>query len=348
MMNFSWDNYERYVEHIVKDENVSLPSPIKINSQSNNIGFQYKRKRNSIVCSNACITNILLCSAYRFSPRKTRKLLFLYYLAHKNLINHRLNSSMYLFYKICKVLDRKWKKVFGIAKNVYLNEITAFLIGHETAHACFKADAKYKDTVTKKIKEFLVDTNAPKNLRERYALSLIPESITEKEIEEFACDYIGLKHLFKSYASLHDYSSEQIKELIGQLLCIVTMQMYPSNIDTLYSFKLSKKGLSLHAHKHVASVYRLGLAAYFIQDTLIDEYDFDYSSFLDDQIKLSKTLLDGIWTVDVSSLLTIMNMVKMNEPPELEDIDRVIEHFKIFSDISEAIRGLLLGEEHKD
>ena len=244
---------------------------------------------------------------------------------------------MYLFYKICKVLDRKWKKVFGIAKNVYLNEITAFLIGHETAHACFKADAKYKDTVTKKIKEFLVDTNAPKNLRERYALSLVPESITEKEIEEFACDYIGLKHLFKSYASLHDYSSEQIKELIGQLLCIVTMQMYPSNIDTLYSFKLSKNGLSLHAHKHVASVYRLGLAAYFIQDTLIDEYDFDYSSFLDDQIKLSKTLLDGIWTVDVSSLLTIMNMVKMNEPPELEDMDRVIEHFKIFSDIFSAV-----------
>ena len=40
-------------------------------------------------------------------------------------------------------VDRKWKKVFGIAKNVYLNEITAFLIGHETAHACFKADAKF-------------------------------------------------------------------------------------------------------------------------------------------------------------------------------------------------------------
>lgn len=344
-MNFSWDNYEGYIERIVENENVSLPYAVKINSQGQNIGFKYNRKSKCIICSDACITNVLLCASYRVSNKAIGKLLFLYYLAHHNLTNRRLNSSMYLFHKICKTLDRKWKKIFGIAKNVYLNEITAFLIGHETAHACFKADAQYKDSITKIITENLFNLGTLKTLRERYLSNQISESITDKEIEEFACDYIGLKHLFKHYISLHNYTKEQIEELISQLLCIVMMQMYPSNMDTLQKFELFKEGTSLHVHKHIAAVYRLGLVTFFIQDILISEYDFNYSNFFNEQMKLSRTLLDGIWTINLSKLLTISNMVRLNEPPELEDTNRIYEHFQIFSDISEAIKRTLLGEK---
>ena len=120
------------------------------------------------------------------------------------------------------------------------------------------------------------------------------------------------------------------------------MQMYPSNFGTMQSFNLFKGGFSLHTHKHIACVFRLGLATTFIQELLSDKYDFDYKPFFTEQMKLSKKLMDGIWRLDFSSQLTLMSMVR-NDEEHSDDIEAINEHNKVFSNISEEIQEILLG-----
>lgn len=343
-MAYGFDDYRQYVNDIVEGEGIQLRSPLKVNDQSLAIGFKYSKKTNTILLGQNSLTCILLYASYRVSPKKIRKLLFLYYLAYQNLSNCRLNSSMYLFQKVCNEMDKRWKQISGVANNIFINEIVAFLIGHETAHACFKADPEYKKRVSDKIKEDCPTTGDAKSLRQKYAFSLIPDSITDSELEEFSCDYISLKYFFKHYIKYENYSIDDIKELITQLLNIVMMQMYPSNFDTMHQFNLLKGGFSLHTHRHIACVFRLGLATASILDTIDDQYDFDFKPFFDEQMKLSKKLMDGIWRLDFSSQLTLMSLVRSEEEPNTTDIDRINEFNKVFSNISEEIQKILLGQ----
>lgn len=344
----SFEDYKQYINDIVEGEGIKLRSPLSINNQSLKIGFQYSKKTNAILCGQNSFTCILLYASYRISQKKIRKLLFLYHLAYINLSNCRLNSSLFLFKKVCKEMDKKWKQISGFANSIYINEIVAFLIGHETAHACFKADAEYKKRITEKIKEDFPTTNTPKSLREKYAFSLIPDSITNTWLEEFACDYIGLKYLFKNYLKYESYSIDDIKELITQLLNMVMMQMYPSIFSTMQQFNLLKGGVSLHTHKHIACVFRLGLATSAIQNCIDDKYDFDFRSFFEEQMKLSKKLMDGIWKLDFSSQLTLMSLVRSCEKANTTDIESIKEFNTLFSNISEEIQKILLGEGKKE
>lgn len=343
-MAYGFDDYRQYVNIIVDGEGIQLRSPLNVNDQSLSIGFKYSKKTNSILFGQNSLTCILLYASYRVSPKKIRKLLFLYYLAFQNLSSCRLNGSMYLFQKVCKEIDKNWKQISGIANSIFINEIVAFLIGHETAHACFKADAEYKKRIADKIKEDFPTTGEAKSLRQKYAFSLIPESITDSELEEFSCDYISLKYLFKHYLKYENYSIVDIKELVTQLLNIVMMQMYPRNFDTMQSFNLFKGGFSLHTHKHIACVFRLGLATAAILDTIDDKYDFNFKPFFDEQMKLSKKLMDGIWRLDFSSQLTLMSLVRSDEKPNTTDVERINEFNKEFLNISEEIQKILLGK----
>ena len=343
-MAYEFDDYRQYVNGIVQGEGVQLSSPLKVNDQSQSIGFRYSKKENIVLFGQNSLTCILLYASYRVSPKKIRKLLFLYYLAYQNLSSCRLNSSMYLFQKVCNEMDKKWKQIYGIANGIFIDEIVAFLIGHETAHACFKADTEYKKRITCKIKENFPTTGEAESLRQKYAFSLIPDSITDAELEEFSCDYISLKWFFKHYVKYEKYSIEDIKKIITQLLNIVMMQMYPSNFSTMQSFNLLKGGFSLHAHKHIACVFRLGLATAAIIDIIDDKYDFDFKSFFEEQMKLSKKIMDGIWRLDFSNQLTLMSLVRSNETSNMVDIEHVNEFNKIFSNISEEIQKILLGK----
>lgn len=342
-MSYVFDDYKQYVDDIVDGEGVQLRSPIIVNDQSLTIGFKYSKKVNSILFGQNCLTCLLLYASYRLSLKRIRKLLFLYYLSYQNLANCRLMSSRFLLKKLCNETDKRRNKICGIANGVYINEIVAFLIGHETAHACFRVDTELKKKITERIKEEFPTTGDLKSFRQKYAFSLIPDSITDSELEEYASDYVGLKYLFIRYIKYENYSIDNIKELIIQLLNIIVMQMYPSNFSTMQSFNLFKGGFSLHTHKHIACVFRLGLATAFIQEFLSDKFDFDYKPFFAEQMKLSKKLMDGIWRLDFSSQLTLMSMVRNDEEPSY-DIDAINEHNKVFSHISEEIQKILLGQ----
>lgn len=342
-MAFVFHDYLEYVKEIVDGESIKLGSPINIDYQSSEIGFTYRKKTNTIFLGQNSLTCILLYSTYRLSPKRIRRLLFLYFLAYSNLSKYKLDSSLFLFQKICKEMDKQWMHLNGLANSIYLNEIISFQIGHETAHACFKADEEFKKRIIDRIKENFPTTGDAKSMREKYAFGFVPESISDNELEEFACDYISLKYLF-TRIRYENYTTDEVKELIVQILNIVLMQMYSSNFGTMEKFKLLKKGVSMHVRKHIVCLFRLGLATASIQEFIDNKYAFDYKSFFDEQMRLSKKLLDGIWRMDFSSQLTLISLVRSPEVANTTDFYRINEYKKIFSNISEEIQNILFGK----
>ncbi len=218
-----------YVNQIIKGEGVHLECPINIDMNSKDIGFKYIKKNNTISLGKNSFTFLLLQIAYCTSPQMIYKIIFNYYFAYDNLINYKFGLSCRLLAEILNdlVKDKKYKKLNKTISRRCLNEVIAFIIGHETIHACCRIDTSYKNKIVEPIKQQV-----------KYMISVIGgnkrkdfiESLTDQQIEEIACDQKSIFYLYEHYLK-NDKTNDIKEELNETLMNIVLMQTYIGHLE---------------------------------------------------------------------------------------------------------------------
>ena len=321
------------------NEDLILGKPISLNDQYDGPGFLRKRASNTICFGQVSLTFAILYVLYCKYPKEFRRLLFLYTLACDNLQGLRLKSYAIYFKEIEKELNKKYNKLEGRANGIFINEIFAFLIGHETMHACYRYNDEYKKKIVSYLDESILnDIPEGKTYREKYSFGIVPKAMTEKQKEECACDHISLKHLFGDLIN-KDISDEQLNELIDQILYTLMMQKYPANLDIMRNFSLKNGSISKHHNLQVAIMIRISYAAMVIQD-LFPEKDLDLQKRCKRINKFSAKLMNGI--VYKNSFKSIFTIIP-DESQTLEE-DLIQEANEIFRRLTNDIQNILLSQ----
>ncbi len=333
------DDLSNCVNHIVYSEGLGLDRTISINNQSYHYGFKYNKKQNTIYIGQVSLTFAILNVAYCLYPKLYQRLLFLYTLVCDNLANSRLNSYTIYLEEIEKELNKRHKKLRGTANSIFINEIVAFLIGHETMHACFRFNEEYKQKITSSLAQPLLnDIPEGRNWIEKYSFSLLPKAMTDKQKEECACDQISLKYLFAEYVK-KDISGEQLNDLVQQILYSIMMQKYSANLDIMRNFSLSNGSIRKHNNLQTAIMFRMTHAAMVLQDFLPDN-DIDLNKLCKSINRFSFKLMNGI--VFKNSYRSIISVLP-NEKPNLDN--EVMRNAReVFTGLTNDIQNLVLDK----
>lgn len=269
------------ISFLVKEFSSDFPQPLSLVEDKSVVEPRLRFKEKKIFFSNACIATILLYELYYKHKKDIHRILLYNVLISINFLKGYLTNIPFLLFKIEQEINKFFNKNIYIDEYLNTENTISFLLGHEFWHAKFKNNPELMKEKIDEIRNIIINPCKdvdPKTLREKAAFEGLYDYVNRNRIiEEFACDRNGILDFF-SNSIPPGLKQHEIIEVAKQIVRIIAMRQFLSNIATASKTKISIASIREYRNIHRSDILRIGLATFSIMECLGNYID---NSFID-------------------------------------------------------------------
>ena len=331
-------SYEQYLQLVENSKESNMTFVV-----NDELSFPWY-KNDKIYYGKTCELMTVLLILYHFNNVDVKRLVLLFTLIDINIKGGNSSNTYYLLKKLDKEIAKFHKKCRNIEGDIYADAVTFFQLKHETYHIRLKKQPDLLWDIVEHIKAMAVAYNLDEignGYRQQWIRAGIKEIFqSEHWQQELACDWYSIIDTINFMIS-SNYSVENIKDAIKQILRVLVMTQYVKHISSISKFSIAKYKKAINNQTfdtlRVANIINAILHSKFVNicdATLVE-------SFVSEIRKYGKDTLGATLKLGLSDL--VMLATASFEPTGPNCKDKILpELLESYSQLCDILRSIIL------